>query len=53
MGEILANSGPKYRKERPASARPDEITPAMSALLDDAVLLGLAGAGRHGPHQGH
>ena len=39
MGEILANSGPKYRKERPASARPDEITPAMSALLDDAVLL--------------
>ena len=39
MGEILANSGPKYRKERPASARPEENTPAMSALLNDAVQL--------------
>lgn len=39
MGEILANSGPKYRKERPASARPGEITPAMSAILSDAMQL--------------
>ncbi len=39
MGTILANSGPKYRKERPAGAREGEITPAMSALLSDAVQL--------------
>ncbi len=39
MGKILANSGPKYRKERPASAKAGEITPAMSALLLDALQL--------------
>lgn len=39
MGLILANSGPKYRKERPVSARKDGVTPTMMALLDEAVAL--------------
>lgn len=39
MGEILANSGPKYRKERPGRAQSDLVTPAMAALLDEAVEL--------------
>lgn len=39
MGQILANSGPKYRKERPSSAKKEYMTPAMSALLDESVEL--------------
>lgn len=39
MGLILANSGPKYRKERPGSARKGAVTPTMMALLDEAVAL--------------
>ncbi len=39
MGLILANSGPKYRKERPISARKGAVTPTMMALLDEAVAL--------------
>ncbi len=39
MGEILANSGPKYRKERPLSAHEGSMTPAMAALLDESVEL--------------
>ena len=39
MGQILANSGPKYRKERPHSARKDAMTPTMMALLDESVSL--------------
>ena len=39
MGEILANSGPKYRKERPHGAHEGAMTPAMAALLDEAVEL--------------
>ncbi len=39
MGLILANSGPKYRKERPISARKGAMPPTMMALLDEAVAL--------------
>ncbi len=39
MGQILANSGPKYRKERPVNARQDTMIPTMMALLDEAVAL--------------
>ena len=39
MGELLANSGPKYRKERPHGAHEGAMTPAMAALLDEAVEL--------------
>ena len=39
MGQILANSGPKYRKERPAGAREGAVTPTMMALLEGAVSL--------------
>lgn len=39
MGEILANSGPKYRKERPKDARADVMTPAMMTLLSESVAL--------------
>lgn len=39
MGQILANSGPKYRKERPNSARKGAMTPTMMALLDESVSL--------------
>ncbi|MDO4516316.1 MAG: hypothetical protein Q4C76_04165 [Bacillota bacterium] len=39
MGQILANSGPKYRKERPGGARKEAITPTMMALLDESVSL--------------
>ena len=39
MGQILANSGPKYRKERPNSARKGSMTPTMMALLDESVSL--------------
>ncbi|MCQ2419512.1 MAG: hypothetical protein MJ118_00085 [Clostridia bacterium] len=39
MGTILANSGPKYRKERPTGAHENAMTPAMMALLDESVEL--------------
>ena len=39
MGRILANSGPKYRKERPRSAKNGAMTPTMMALLSEAAEL--------------
>lgn len=39
MGRILANSGPKYRKERPTAARDGGMIPTMMALLDESVEL--------------
>ena len=39
MGMILANSGPKYRKERPSAALDGEPPPAMMALLEETVSL--------------
>ena len=39
MGQILANSGPKYRKERPQSAKSDTMTPTMMTLLSESVEL--------------
>ena len=39
MGQILANSGPKYRKERPVGARRGVMIPTMMALLDESVEL--------------
>ena len=30
MGEVLANSGPKYRKERPNGAHESAMTPTIS-----------------------
>lgn len=39
MGEVLANSGPKYRKELPAAAPKEAMAPTMLALLDESVSL--------------
>ena len=39
MGDVLANSGPKYRKERPNGAHEHAMTPTMMALLDESVEL--------------
>lgn len=39
MGQILANSGPKYRKELPASAPVTAIVPATAAFLEESVQL--------------
>ncbi len=39
MGQILANSGPKYRKELPSAAPKSAMAPTMLALLDEAVSL--------------
>ena len=39
MGEVLAGSGPKYRKERPGGAHQKTMTPTMIALLDESVEL--------------
>lgn len=39
MGQILANSGPKYRKELPASAPVTAIVPATAAFLAESVQL--------------
>ena len=39
MGQILANSGPKYRKELPAAAPKEAMAPTMLALLDESVAL--------------
>ena len=37
MGRLLANSGPKYRKERPTGAKRGVMIPTMMALLDESV----------------
>ena len=39
MGQVLANSGPKYRKELPAAAPKSAMAPTMLALLDESVSL--------------
>ena len=39
MGQILANSGPKYRKERPLGAKRGIMIPTMMSLLDESVVL--------------
>ena len=39
MGQILANSGPKYRKELPSSAPVSAMAPATSEFLAEAVQL--------------
>lgn len=39
MGQILANSGPKYRKELPASAPIRATAPATAAFLAESVQL--------------
>ena len=39
MGEVLANSGPKYRKELPAHAPKRAMAPTVLALLDESVAL--------------
>ena len=39
MGRILANSGPKYRKERPVGAKRGVMIPTMMALLDESLEL--------------
>lgn len=39
MGKILANSGPKYRKELPEAAPKSAMAPTMLELLDESVAL--------------
>lgn len=39
MGQVLANSGPKYRKEVPAHAPKTAMAPTVLALLDESVAL--------------
>lgn len=39
MGQLLANSGPRYRKELPADAPEHAMAPAMMAILDRATEL--------------
>lgn len=39
MGQILANSGPRYRKELPVGAPKEAMAPAMMAILDKSVEL--------------
>jgi len=39
MGQILANSGPRYRKELPADAPKRAMAPAMMAILDQSAEL--------------
>ena len=39
MGQILANSGPRYRKMLPAAAPKSAMAPTMLALLDESVTL--------------
>ncbi|MBR7010966.1 MAG: hypothetical protein IKI02_08675 [Oscillospiraceae bacterium] len=39
MGQILANSGPRYRKEVPASAPRRAVAPATAELLGESVEL--------------
>ena len=37
LGQILANSGPRYRKELPEGAPPAAMAPAMMALLQEST----------------
>lgn len=37
MGQILANSGPRYRKELPQGAPKEAMAPAMMAILDQSA----------------
>ena len=39
MGQILANSGPRYRKMLPSAAPKSAMAPTMLALLDESVAL--------------
>ena len=39
MGQVLANSGPKYRKELPSAAPKSAMAPTMLSLLDESVSL--------------
>lgn len=39
MGKVLANSGPRYRKELPAAAPKSAMAPTMLAMLDESVAL--------------
>ena len=39
MGQLLANSGPRYRKELPANAPKSALAPAMMAVLDQTAEL--------------
>ena len=39
MGQILANSGPKYRKELPSGAPQTAVAPATAAFLSESVEL--------------
>ena len=39
MGQILANSGPRYRKELPQGAPKQAMAPAMMAILDQSAEL--------------
>ncbi len=39
MGRLLANSGPRYRKERPTGAKRGVVIPTMMALLDESMEL--------------
>lgn len=39
MGQLLANSGPKYRKELPEAAPKSAMAPTMLELLDESVAL--------------
>ena len=36
MGKILANAGPRYRKERPLSAKDGQMPPAVMSLLAES-----------------
>ena len=37
MGSVLANSGPKYRKELPSAAPQDAAAPAMLSVLEESL----------------
>ncbi len=39
MGQILANSGPKYRKEKPLASKKGILPPAMGSLLSESIEL--------------
>ena len=39
MGKILENAGPRYRKERPLSAKDGQMPPAVMALLSESAEL--------------
>lgn len=39
MGKVLANSGPRYRKELPSDAPKSAMAPTMLAMLDESVAL--------------